>query len=104
MADDMSTKRERWYADRLAELQLQDRNLKREVLYELIDNYCHGRQLAGEKMREVIVPAAAKHFQVSQKTVYNARRAMKAKREAEEAHTKAVEDQLAATKRKTLQP
>jgi hypothetical protein len=78
------------------------------VLYDLIDGYCELRKQMNprerKKMREVIVPAAAKYFRVSQKTVYNARRVMKAKREAEEAHTKAVEDQLAATKRKTLQP
>jgi hypothetical protein len=108
MADDFSTQRERWYADRLAEFQLRDLSVKTEVLYDLINGYCEYRKHMNprerKKMREVIVPAAAKYFGVSQKTVYNARREVKARREAEEAHTKAVEDQLAAMKRKTLQP
>ena len=85
--------------------QLQDFGLKTDVQQELINGYCELRkEMTADKMREVIVPAAAEYFRVSQKTVYNARRAVREKREAEEAHTKAVKDQLAATKRKTLQP
>jgi len=92
------------WAASLADYQLQDRNLRTEEIYYLVDKYvavC--RETLGGKMDEHIVPAVAKALGCSTRTVYNALRVMKEKREAEEAHAKAIEDRPTATKPDSLQ-
>jgi|SRR6516164_3041976 hypothetical protein len=92
------------WAATLADLQLQDRDLKTDETYYMIDKTVAAYQKErGGKMDEEIVPEVAKALGCSTKTVYNALRAMKEKREAEEAHAKAIKDQLTATKRDSLQ-
>jgi hypothetical protein len=93
------------WAAKLASYQLQDRDLSTQEGYYLIDKCVTGYQKEhGGKMDEEIVPEVAKALGCSTKTVYNARRAMKEKREAEEARAKAIkDDQLTATKRDSLQ-
>jgi predicted ATP-grasp superfamily ATP-dependent carboligase len=107
MSDDPSgTKRERWLADELAKAQsqLRDRETQTRVEDEAIERWVMTyRNDTGDKWDEIIIPAAAKHFQRSKKTIWNALARVRERREAEAAHSKAYENQLTATKPDSLQ-
>ena len=78
-------------ADALAKEQLRNPEFARNARNELVVKYIDARREAtGEKMDEIIVPAAAEHFKVSEKTIWNALTEAKTKREREAAHAKNV--------------
>ncbi len=80
-SDDLLQRMVARLARELADEKLENPKYRTAARDELIVSFCEaGKSVVGNKMREVIVPAVANYFGVSEKTVWNARAAMKRKK------------------------
>jgi hypothetical protein len=77
MADDTDTRVIRHLADKLADQQMAERELRTEALHTLIAKYvAAAREAQPDKQMKVIVADAVAHYGVSERTVWTAIRAI----------------------------